>query len=811
MSANLKIAEFPDVDAKLQKPTKQSAFEKQKADAEAKRRREAAETAAVYEDFVKSFDHDGGDDLYRESRSGPPDRPRLGAQLAFPSAGKRHFGASGASMKSGPGSLGPGSRSFGKKGPADSPGPKAQRNREDTRGRLGFDSGEGGPLSVSKVFDASDEEDETRLTNDRAEEKAIAKPTLRLANLPPNISTSAIKALIPRSITAENVRIVPPAGPSGTERKSTTAIVTLSRETPATEIDAAVSFLQNRYLGFGHYLTLHRHLSSATISSTALASATSSAAVSQPFAAKRVAEAGPNHAPAPRGYRNFAPPSSYGPPSGTWNSGGILHVPIRPPGDIRKLRMIHKVLESVLQHGLEFEALLMSRPQVQREEKWAWLWDARSEGGIWYRWRLWEIVTGSKSQTGQAKFVPLFEGSHAWKVPEQALPYEYITGVDEFVSDTEYNSSEEDEAEEEQRRPGDGPNQEQDESFLDPLEKSKLMHLLARLPKSLTKVRKGDVARITAFAITHAGRGADEVTEMVVSNVDRPFAYTSANLENGKKARDLDVEEGNHREASPLITEDKMQADEADVSAASLIGLYVVSDILSSSSTSGIRHAWRYRQLFETTLRNHKTFERLGMMAERNNWGRLRAEKWKRSVGLVLSLWEGWCVFPMETHELFVGTFENPPLPKKEALTEGTDKNEARWKPIESAAPTGGKSIESGSPTESNDAFDSAVAHMDVELDAESDDLGSEVEGWAVLEYSDAEWLLSDDEDIDGEALADLEKLRVSEQEAAVVGGLKKRVKTEMKSRAGAERVAAEPTSRKRMRAVDMFAGSGSE
>ena len=60
MSANKPPAGFPDVEAKLHTASKQSAFEKQKQEAEAKRKREAAETAAVYESFVKSFDNEIG-------------------------------------------------------------------------------------------------------------------------------------------------------------------------------------------------------------------------------------------------------------------------------------------------------------------------------------------------------------------------------------------------------------------------------------------------------------------------------------------------------------------------------------------------------------------------------------------------------------------------------------------------------------------------------------------------------------------------------------------------------------------------------
>ena len=702
-STNNKLVEFPDAEAKLQKPTKQSAFERQRAEAEAKRKREAAETAAVYEDFVKSFDHDDrADDGFHGSRhtpsrygSGAPERPAFGGGTPFGGGtGKRHFGTpSGPALKSGPGSLGPTPSSFGKKRSYEG----FQRGSDEGRGRLGFDDRDRerdrdrdrdtGALPIAKAFEASDDEADAA-TGDRAEEKAASKPTLRLANLPPGTSPAVIKALIPTSLAVENIKIVPPSGPSGTERKSIAAIVTLSKETPATDIDNAVSALQNRYLGFGFFLNLHRHLSSAAISS-GLTALTSSATVSHPFGAKRVEEAParPAHHQHAGHHRGYAPPSSYGPHTGgPLNRSGILHVPVRSPRDIKQLRMIHKVIESVLQHGPEFEALLLSRPDVQREEKWAWIWDARSEGGIWYRWRLWEIVTGSQSARGKAEYIPLFEGSHAWKKPERHLAFEYTTGVDDFVSDSDYDSSDDDEFEEEQARQGDGADRE--DTFLNPIEKFKLAHMLARLPTTLSKIRTGDIARITAFAITHATRGADEIVDMIVSNVDQPFAYTSANPNYKQGAKDKDAIAGESRDGSPT-PEDKTASEAPDVSAARLLALYVISDVLSSSSTSGIRHAWRYRQLFEAALRSRKTFEMLGLMADKLNWGRLRADKWKRSVGLVLSLWEGWCVFPVETHESFVKSFENPPVPKKGADEAEAERKAGRWKTVDAGPAEG--------------------------------------------------------------------------------------------------------------------------
>ncbi|KAL2171283.1 hypothetical protein VTG60DRAFT_3390 [Thermothelomyces hinnuleus] len=819
MSSTKKIAEFPDVEAKLQKPSRQSAFEKQKAEAEAKRRREAEETAAVYEDFVKSFAHDEDDDSnsgprYSSSRfgRGAPERPPFGASAPFGGGtGKRHFGVpSSSSLKSGPGTLGPPPSSFTKKRSYEG----FQRDSDEGRGRPGFQDKdkdrESTTLPVSKAFDASDDE-EGAATGDRAEEKAASKPTLRLANLPPGTSPAVIKALIPANLTVENVKIVPPSGPSGTERKSIAAIVTLSKETPATEIDNAVSSLQNRYLGFGYFLTLHRHLSSAAISSglTALSSSTT---VSYPFGAKRVEE-GP-HRPAHQSMghgRAYAPPSSYGPPmGGPLNRSGILHVPVRAPRDIKQLRMIHKVIESVLEHGPEFEALLMSRPDVQRDEKWAWIWDARSEGGIWYRWKLWEVVTGGQSARGKLEYIPLFEDSHAWKKPKRRLPYEYVTDIDEFVSDSDYDSSEDDEFEDEQARQGDGADQE--DTFLTPIDKAKLAHLLGRLPTTLSKVRKGDIARVAAFAITHASRGADEIVDMIVSNVEHPFAYTAANPDYKQRMKERDSKDEGSRDTS-AAPEDKTMSDAPDMSAARLLGLYVISDILSSSSTSGIRHAWRYRQLFEAALRRRKIFEMLGSMAERLNWGRLRAEKWKRSIGLVLNLWEGWCVFPVESHEAFVSSFENPPALKKEANGADTERKAGRWKTVEGASADGSSgggflpvSTKPAGDQEPADDYAEDILYMEegdqgldsvrLQYSASLDDAFSDLD--LDGEPDDTSGAASGDGNVTMENSTETPAPMPTKQEGISIGGL--------------QLSASNPAAgKKRMRAMDMFADPDSD
>ncbi|KAI2469686.1 hypothetical protein F4781DRAFT_393724 [Annulohypoxylon bovei var. microspora] len=826
MSSKKKLADFPDLEAKLQKPSKQSAFEKQKADAEAKRKREAAETAAVYESFVKSFDHDDDDDDtgatlgQQNAFSARQQGGAFGREAGRAALPKRYFGAGpGAApgLKSGPGSLGPAPASFVNKRKFETNQQGFnRRGPDDSRGRLGFhddDISDGGraPKSkgISKVFDASDDESDVRL-RDLAEQKAIAKPTLRLANLPPGTSPAVIKALMPSSLTIENVKILPLSASGSTERKSIAAIVTLSKETPATDIDAAVSSLQNRYLGYGFYLSLHRHLSSA-VTSTAATSSLTSSTTSQPFGAKPVPQATGNNPHHQGGFqRGFAPPTSYDPIGGPINRV-LLHVPVHAPRDIKQLQLIHKVIESVLAHGPEFEALLMSRPDVQREEKWAWLWDARSEGGVWYRWRLWQVITGAQADAGhKRKYIPLFEGSHAWRIPKKDLSYEYATAIDEFVSDPEYNSSDEEDYEDEGSKPADKDDNEN--AYLNPLDKTKLTHLLARLPTTLTKIRKGDVARVTTFAITHASRGADEIVDMIVANVVKPFALTSANPKYNKASKDSE-DHGESHNSTPFPEDSGMKpSDIQDMSAASLIGLYVVSDILSSAAASGVRHAWRFRQLFDVSLKDGKVFENLGLMSERLNWGRLRAEKWKRSVNLVLSLWEGWCAFPHESQQLFNETFENPPSAKKEEqVDEAAKKN--KWKTLETGGSGAVQSesrgfvpLSANTEIRNNDEVEGEVGNvdgdaMDENMSMDEEDLDTDIDG---IPMDDSEEEEPIDETNAGYVEQDKSTGKLSEVHTQGNEGQQGSEGTEKSTASGLST----EQSRRRIRAVDMFADS---
>ncbi|CCU81919.1 unnamed protein product [Blumeria hordei] len=794
MGIDKTIAEFPNVENKLQAPTRKSLFERQRADAEAKRQREEAETQAVYEDFLRSFDDDDQGPVYdRATVSGKGSSGLNDATKKHPTGGygfanmsnpalAKNIGVERGRISSGPGSLGPPPPNLSRKRPFENVGFQ-QKDRE--KPLLAFDDFESDNWTAKKSLNLDN--DESR-RNELEEERAAPKPTVRLSSMPPGTSPALIKSLIPTNLVVDNVKILPPAGPGAyLERKSMSAIVTFAKDTAANDVDTAINGLQNRYMGYGYYLSIHRHLSSAALSSAnPIPSLYNSTPTSQPFGAKPVdiAVTTRNHIP-PAHQGRFAPPTSYETP-GSGRSGPLLHVPVQAPSDIKDIKLIHKVVENIITYGPEFEALLMSRPEVQREEKWAWLWDARCSRAAWYRWRLWEVITGIKPQRGQGKYFPLFEGFSAWKQPNYPLAYEHTIRLDEFVSDSEYNSSdEEDSGDEGPRRPNRGgaapsdPISSEDAiSYLNPLEKAKLTHLLARLPTTTGTLRKGDVARVTAFAISHAGRGSDEVVHMIISNVERPFSYTSANP---NRKKDKEKNNGSDEE------------EESDTSAASLIGLYLISDILSSSSTSGVRHSWKYRQLFEVALKQRKVFEGLGRMERKMNWGRLRAEKWKRSVENILKLWEGWCVFPQESQESFSSLFDKPPLTTLEKLEKAERENKEKigvkgkgtnkWKAVEAKSET----------TKEGEQIDGTAMDIDHEEGSTEGDFDGEP--------------MSDDDDLDGTPMDEGEPVIEDQQKSASETQDSHQLPSS-KSSAKEKATFVSNSRLKRPRAVDMFADS---
>ncbi|KAK3072690.1 hypothetical protein LTR53_006348, partial [Teratosphaeriaceae sp. CCFEE 6253] len=634
------VKEFPDVTSKLAAPKKLSAFEKERQAADEKRRRAEAEDAAALKAFQDSFAEEDDDPLAAAIRArdqGPPSAPRGPPGPPGPGRG---YGAPPMRARGGP-AMGP--PSLKRKSALDEMREAQEARRE--QGVLGDEEAVRGEGRQASRVQEEDREDEA------------PRPAVQLSRLPLDMTSEDVQALLRPYLLVHAVQFLLPDGPEPTGKRSLTAIASLATETSTAQIDTAVSALKDRYLGCGFYLTISRHLSSSTPHPSMIASITPTS--SEPFGAEKPREAqrgSMRNAPTPPSHSNFAPPDSYDfPPRGGYNAPPRppeAVVAVQAPLDITTIRAIHTLAERLLTepdpaYALQMEALLMATPDVQQDERFAFLYDSRSAAGVYYRYLLWSSSDPSDRKR-RAKGLERIHGDMGmeWLSPFEGrqVPFLDLTSLADVVTDIDYVSSDEESDDEggERRfyenRSGDGPVGENKKEHLNPVKRARLVHLLSRLPTNNARLRKGDIARVTNFAINHAGQGAEEIVDLLLLNVEKPFSYSLAALyetSDSEPAHDDDDEQEDEDEAegegeddyepddqlpsfptaitSPLPARDDStkRSEPEDPSSAKLIALYLISDILSASSTAGARNAWKYRQLFESGFRAQKTFERL--------------------------------------------------------------------------------------------------------------------------------------------------------------------------------------------------------
>jgi U2-associated protein SR140 len=247
---------------------------------------------------------------------------------------------------------------------------------------------------------------------------------------------------------------------------------------------------------------------------------------------------------------------------------------------------------------------------------------------------------------------------------------------------------------------------------------------------------------------------------------------------------------------------DKRDKEPDDPSSAKLIALYLISDLLSSSSTSGVSHAWRYRQLFEAAIRSQRVFERLGLLEKEMGWGRLRAEKWRRAVTQILGLWEGWCVFSSKAQDDFMRGFTESAEGKAEKETlrsaaskESREKNKTKWKAVEDRVDDIAVTSNVDEEAAANDVDGEPIDDVDVDVDVDGE--------------------LMEDDDFDGEPMTDDVDILDSESTAKEPESndsilVDSEAASQTQNGAGLESKASEAR-RRRPRAVDMFADSDGE
>lgn len=816
---------------KLAAPKKLSAFEKDRQAAEAKRLRAEEENAAALRAFEDSFaDEDDDFTASVASKRMPPAGPRGGGPTYGGQDSARH-----GMPPSGPRTSGP---------PPGLPPSNLKRKRalDEMRevhearmepGMLGAEAVRGDPRHMPQD-DAQDLE----------QEDDAARPTVQLSSLPPETNATDVEAMLKPYVEVHGVHFLPPAGPGTVGRRSLSAIVMLDAETKAGQIDTAVLALKDRYLGCGFYLSISRHLSSAALhpSTTGTAGVTSV----EPFGAEKPQEqsrSSMRSAPPPHEHRGFAPPDSYDSPARSAYS-----MPARPealvnvqaPLDIETIRAIHTLAERLLSqpdpmYAVELEAYLMARPDVQKDERFSFLFDSRSPAGLYYRYLLWgpeegDSVTEQKRRTKGLERV-YDDTVIDWLPAYDQVPFPDLTSLAQVVTNMNYVSSDEESDDEgaERRfndmRDGEGGSEAIDRKHLSPVKRARLVHMLSRLPATTARLRKGDIARITNFVINHAGQGAEEIVDLLLLNVEKPLSSSlAAKYEDSDddQSEEDDYEPGDSLPTlgtdSPQPPKDGRRDD--DPSNAKLIALYIISDVLSASSTAGAKNAWKYRQLIESGFKTRKTFEHLGKLDKELAWGRLRAEQWKRKIGVVFGIWEGWSVFSGEVHEELKRSFFEPPLSETEKAAEQVamekeEKSKAaemlgKFKRVGQATSSGGSASPAPVATpaavpQTNDGDHGGPVDEDVDGAPLDDDL----DGTPMEDIDGAPM-----EDVDGVAMTD----DVDDAATNLPKPAEKKGLLETPAKVGFSMASSTPASvpkpsmpKRRMRAEDMFADSDEE
>lgn len=734
-----------EIAQKLNAPKKLSAFERQRQEAEAKKRREDAEAEAVARQYKEHF---GGSDDEDEAPS-VPTGPRGGVTAGY--GAPRHFPGRGM-MKSGPGSLDP--PSFPKSGPGSlGPPPmtlKRKREMEEERDRemKARDS------RAARGSNAFDDFDERR----KSPQPELKRPTMMLEQLPKRLTRDEIKALFPASLKVEDVTFVPPSGPAA-DRRFSTAIVAVAPDTPRSDVVAACSALSGKYLGFGCYLKINVHVSTSVSAlgsgglSTSTHNLAGGSADFQPFGARPLLK------------------DTYNMRNSSMNSRdkplNPLVIKVSPPSDLKLLKAVHKTAEKVIRWGPAFETALLSNPDVQQDETWAWIFDNTSQASNYYRWLLYEHYA-AKTKSGneltveeREQFYPdkraaeqhglirMFDRGPLWLPPLQRPAFEFTTEFEDLIEDSGYNSSADDFSDEElpsQKNTNTGTkgtipldsnggdSSTAQPAYLNPYRRAKLVHLLARQPDTIANLSMGSVARVTNFVVANALCGAEEIVEMLVENIEHPYSrcvtYSAtpddhdSDMDDNYDPDDQDAAyEAEMRYRRRVAKSEELKSRTNDLSSNKLIALYLVSDAARVTTMSGVSHAWKYRNLFEHALKSRKIFEHLGRLDKVYGWGRVKMNTWQNKIKFLLDLWEGWTLFSIETLEFFRESFFNPPLtPEEQVEKNKAEKEEAERKEKEKwkSAGTGSGTVTPGTPSTDSDRQSAEQKQADLALRLEA-------------------------------------------------------------------------------------------
>ncbi|KAH9871895.1 hypothetical protein J1614_006153 [Plenodomus biglobosus] len=566
------------------KATKAQLTSKAKEEEEAKAREEQHALDKVMADFME--EHGTEKNVLGASEQEKPEE-----DVFVPTGSKRHFTGRARTMKSGPGTL--------ESEPLDGysrPPIAPSRLQQPAQSKFGV------PVPTGP----------SALDSHKPAENVFTTVVAKASNLPPAMDPRQVEGLFADfpSLKVTKVEKIPPQGPSAKGRPSATMKVIFDKDASARDLDDAMNRLNDKkYLGRGYYLHLDRYLGGRSVETTQRTEA---------FGARWQAPEVP---------KGFAPPPGLGGGSRDRPRDDTeqLIITANQPPDAATLRLVHQTIECVILGGVEFEAALMNDPQVQDEERFAWLYDQKHPVNRYYRWRLHQIVCDSPNSE-------IFARQGDWRGPVDPLADEFADHLGAFDEDEEDEDSDEDEEKEKpvykalpvgDNYPGRVDN---GHGIMSPRSRAMFLWLLTSLPPS--SIVADDIAAISVFAVEHAAQGMDEVIHILVTNIISPLQLTEANVRN----RPVDKEP----------TKDDLRRP--DVRQVTLNALRIISDVLLvTAKESGV--SYKYRLAIGTQLVERKVFEHLETLPTKLEMGRMTERSYRDEVNVILKVWQDEHIF----------------------------------------------------------------------------------------------------------------------------------------------------------------------
>jgi U2-associated protein SR140 len=553
---------------------------KAKEDEEAK----AREEKNALDKIMAEVEEEHGNE---KSILGEPEREQEEEEVFVPTGSKRHFTGRQRTMKSGPGTL--------ESEPLD-----GYSRPSVASGRL--------PPQIQSRFGGAVPTGPAALEGSKSTENVFTTVVAKASNLPPAIDPRRVEELFAEfpSLKITRVEKIPPQGPSAKGRPSATMKVTFDKDANARDLDDAMNKLNDKkYLGKGYYLHLDRYLGGRAVETVQR---------TEPFGARWQAPEIP---------KGFAPPPDLGGGPSSRDrpreDTEQLIVTANQPPDATTLKLVHQTIEGVILGGVEFEAALMNDPQVQDEERFAWLYDQKHPVNRYYRWRLHQIVCDSPNPE-------IFARHGDWRGPVDPLADEFADHLGAFDSDDgSYDSDDEEEKEKPQYKPlpvGDNYPGRVDNGYgiMGPRSRALFLWLLTSLPPG--SIVADDIAAISNFAVQHAGQGMDEVVSILISNIINPFQLTDANTRNRSGE-----------------AEGKDDLRRPDVRQVTLNALRIISDVLLvTAKESGV--SYKYRLAIGTQLVERKVFEHLEQLPVQVQMGRMTERSYRDEVNVILKVWQ---------------------------------------------------------------------------------------------------------------------------------------------------------------------------